>query len=65
MLKIFVTTIAFFQPDMFIAGTHLHRQGTYQTKYEPANKFNASFSVLFIGLNFTLPMTPSRRDAVQ
>ena len=44
----------FFQPDMFIAGTDLHRQGTYQTEYEPAKKyllqfwFNASFPVLFI-----------------
>ena len=36
----------FFQPDMFIAETHIHRQGTYQTEYEPAKKYLVLVTIL-------------------
>ena len=36
----------FFQPDMFIAETHIHRQGTYQTEYEPAKTYLVLVTIL-------------------
>ena len=53
----------FFQPDMFIAGAHQHRQGTYQTENEPTKKyFNFGSTPPF--LSSSLPEFHPADDAV-